>query len=263
VPEPAAQPFYVRDGDAFRATESTRGPWSEGSQHAGPPSALLGKVLDEAGRLERAQLARITYEILRPVPIGTLEATAEVTRPGRSVEMVEGALTHEGVEVMRARAWRIRTQELELDREPEEPPAVPGPDEARGEAFFPVPWDAGYHTAMEVKFVSGAFTEPGPAVAWLRMRGALIEGEEPTPLDRLLVAADTGNGVSAPLDYRHWVFINTDLTVNVRRLPEGEWVGLDAVTYADRHGVGMSDSRLHDERGMVGRATQALLITSR
>jgi hypothetical protein len=51
--------------------------------------------------------------------------------------------------------------------------------------------------------------------------------------------------------------------VNLRRLPEGEWVCLDAVTYADRHGVGMSDSRLHDRRGMIGRATQALLIAPR
>jgi len=263
VPNPGGpQAFYLPDGDAFESTELTRGPWDEGSQHAGPPCALLGRVLDGAGDLE-GQLARVTYEILRPVPIARLEARAEVVRPGRSVEMVEGALAHEGEDVIRARAWRIRTTELALDREAMEPDPVPGPERATRKAFFPVPWDVGYHTAMEVRFVEGGFTDPGPARAWMRMRVCLVEGEEPSPRDRVLVAADSGNGVSAPLDYHRWVFINTDLTVNLRRLPAGEWVCLDSVTYADPHGIGMSDTALHDERGMIGRATQALLIAER
>ena len=255
--------FYVPDGDGFAATELTRGPWDPGSQHAGPPCALLGRALDAAGRLERAQLARVTYEILRPVPIARLEVSAEVVRPGRSVELVEGALRHDGEDVVRARAWRIRTTDVDVDREPAEPARVPGPQAAESKSFFPTGWDVGYHSAMEVRFVEGGFVEPGPARAWMRMRVPLVEGEEPAPRDRVLVAADSGNGVSAPLDYRRYVFINTDLTVNLRRPPEGEWVCLDAVSYADRHGIGMSDTALHDERGMIGRATQALLIADR
>lgn len=258
-----ANSFYVPDGNGFVATELTRGPWDAGSQHAGPPCALLGRALDAAGRLAQAQIARVTYEILRPVPIARLDVSAQVTRPGRSVELVEGALAHDGQEVLRARAWRIRTADVEIDAPMAEPPPLAPPGDASAKDFFPVPWDTGYHTAMEVRFVSGAFTEPGPAKAWLRMRGGLVEGEEPSPRDRVLVAADTGNGVAAPLDYRRFVFINTDLTVNLRRLPEGEWIGLDAVAYADPHGIGMSDTVLHDEQGMVGRATQALLIRNR
>jgi hypothetical protein len=255
--------FYVPDGDRFAATELTRGPWDEGSQHAGPPCALLGRSLDRAGGLEQAQLVRVTYEILRPVPIARLTTEAKVVRPGRSVELIEGALLHEGEAVIRARAWRIRTTTVEIDRNPPEPAAIPGPESADLRAFFPVPWDVGYHTAMEVRFVEGGFVEPGPARAWMRMRVPLIDGEHPQPLDRVLVAADSGNGVSAPLDYRRYIFINTDLTVNLRRLPEGEWVCLDAVTYPEPNGIGMSDSALHDERGMIGRATQALLVAER
>lgn len=258
-----ADAFYSRDGDGFAASELTRGPWDEGSQHAGPPCALLGRALDRAGQLEQGQLARVTYEILRPVPIGRLTVSAEVTRPGRSVEMVEGELCHDGVAVVRARGWRIRTAQVEIDREPPEPEPLPGPDSATSEGFFPVPWEAGYHVGMEVRFVEGGFTEPGPARAWLRMRVPLIEGEEPSPRDRLLAAADSGNGVSSPLDYRRYIFINTDLTVNLRRLPEGEWIGLDAVSYAESNGVGLCDAALHDERGMIGRATQALLVAAR
>lgn len=258
-----ADAFYVPDGDGFAAAELTRGPWDEGSQHAGPPCALLGRALDRAGNLAQAQLTRVTYEILRPVPIARLTTQAEVVRPGRSVELIEGALLHEGEAVIRARAWRIRTTAVEIDRDPPEPPAIPGPESASVQAFFPVPWDVGYHTAMEARFVEGGFVEPGPARAWMRMRVPLIDGEETTQLDRVLVAADSGNGVSAPLDYRRYIFINTDLTVNLRRLPEGEWVCLDAVTYPEPSGIGLSDSALHDERGMIGRATQALLVAER
>jgi hypothetical protein len=259
-----ARAFYVTDGDGFVATELTRGPWDADSQHAGPPSALLGRALDAAGRLESAQLARVTYEILRPVPIARLEIATEVVRPGRSVELVEGTLSHAGEAVIRARAWRIRTAEVDLDgHQPVEPDPLLGPGTAPVKDFFPVPWDSGYHTAMEVGFVEGGFLELGPARAWLRMRVPLIEGEEPSPRDRVLVASDTGNGISATLDYHRYLFINTDLTVNLRRLPEGEWVGLDAVTYAGAHGVGLSDTVLHDETGMIGRATQALMIAER
>ena len=55
---------------------------------------------------------------------------------------------------------------------------------------------------MEVRFVAGGFLEPGPATAWLRMRHPLVAGEEPTPLQRTLVAADVGNGISRRVDYR-------------------------------------------------------------
>ncbi len=255
--------FYLPDGDGFAATELTRGPWDKGSQHAGPPCALLGRALDTTGAIVDAQLVRVTYEIVRPVPIARLTTATRIARPGRNVELIEGELLHEGEPVIRARAWRIRTTAVTIDREPPEPDPIPGPETASTQAFFPVPWDVGYHSAMEVRFVDGGFVEPGPARAWMRMRGALVEGEKPAPRDRVLVAADSGNGVSSPLDYRRYVYINTDLTVNLRRLPEGEWVGLDAVTYPERSGIGLSDTALHDERGMIGRATQALLVAER
>lgn len=258
-----SEAFYTPDGDGFLASELTRGPWDEQSQHAGPPCALLGRALDRAGAIEAAQVARVTYEIVRPVPIARLETRTAIVRPGRNVELLEGELLHHGEAVIRARAWRIRIAEVEIDRAPVEPAPIPGPDRAAVQSFFPVPWDVGYHTAMEVRFVDGGFVEPGPARAWMRMRVPLVEGEEPRPLDRVLAASDSGNGVSSPLDYRRYIFINTDLTVNLRRLPEGEWVCLDAVTYPEPSGIGLSDSALHDERGMIGRATQALLVAER
>ena len=255
--------FYIPKGPLYDSTELTRGPWDPGAQHAGPPCALLGAEMDRAGKLEPARVARITFEILRPVPIAPLDVSARVVRPGRNVELVEGSLSAGETEVLRARAWRVRTKEMQLDG-----PALPAdpmapPSQAQARDFFPTGQDVGYHTAMEVRFVSGSYLKPGPAQAWMRMRGQLVEGEEASPLERLLVAADSGNGVSAPLDYRRWLFINADLSVAMRRLPRGEWVGLDAATHAEPDGIGLSDTRLHDEQGAIGRATQSLLVDER
>jgi hypothetical protein len=98
---------------------------------------------------------------------------------------------------------------------------------------------------------------------WMRMDLPLLPDEEPTPLQRVLAAADVGSGVSAVMDWNRYLFVNVDLTVHLHRMPEGEWVCLDSVTLPEPNGIGMADSRLFDERGAIGRAVQTLLIAER
>jgi len=180
-------------------------------------------------------------------------------RPGRSVELLEASLEGADGELMRARGWRLAESGITAEWEQETPP--PGREHAEALDFFPTGETVGWHTAMEIVFARGRFLEPGPGVAWMRPRVALVEGEEVSPLQRLLLAADAGNGISAPLDWQTHIFINTDLTVHVLRPPEGEWVCLDSVTHVE--GVGMSDTALWDERGRIGRAVQTLLVRER
>ncbi|HEU0023302.1 MAG TPA: thioesterase family protein [Thermoleophilaceae bacterium] len=255
--------FYVADGERLVPSELTRGPWDPDAQHAGPPAALLGRAVERCEAREDAQVGRITFEILGPVPLAPLRATARVVRPGRSVELLEASLEGPDGEVMRASAWRLRTAPVELEPEPPPDPPPPGPADGDVRDFFPVREEVGYHTAMEISFVTGGFLEPGPAMVWMRSRVPLIEGERTSPLQRLLIAADAGNGVSAALDWRRYLFINTDLSVHLKRVPEGDWVGLDAVTYPEPNGVGLADTVLWDERGRLGRAAQTLVVRSR
>ena len=257
--------FYEADGDRYLATELTRGPWDPGAQHAGPPAALLGRELERLPEAPEFQIGRVTCEILRSVPIAPLQVSARVVRPGRRVQLLEAELCDEGGEpLMRASAWRIRTAPVTIPdaaAAPAEPP--PGPEQGGEVEFFPTGQEHGYHTAMECRFVRGGFVEPGPALVWLRMRQPLVAGEEPSPLQRVLVTADVGNGVSASLDYRRYLFINVDLTVHLERMPAGEWVCVDALTLPQPNGVGSAESVLADERGRIGRALQTLLIAER
>ncbi|MFG2603321.1 thioesterase family protein [Streptomyces sp. NPDC048514] len=260
-----AEAFYEREADdRFLPTGYTRGPWDAGSQHAGPPAALLALAAERRpGGRPDMRVARLTYEITRPVPIRPLTVITRVLRAGRSVELVEVALTPDGgKEVMRATALLMKTVPDSVPRI-SPGPQVPGPGALPPKPFFPVPWEQGYHTAMDVRFADGSFLAPGPATAWLRMRVPLVAGEEITPLSRVLTAADSGNGISAELDFRRHVFVNADLTVSLHRHPEGEWVCLDARTMVDGAGIGLAESALHDEKGPIGRSTQSLYVTAR
>ena len=266
-----SEAFFERDGEEFVPTELTRGPWDPDAQHAGPPAALLGRAIERTGSEVAgagadeppARVGRVTYEILRSVPIAPLTVSTRVVRPGRRVELVEALLSDREGEVMRATAWRLRPQPVELPAGLPRRDPPPGPEAGSERDFFPTGEAVGYHTAMEYRFVAGAFVDPGPATVWMRMRHPLIAGERASALQRVLIAADSGNGVSATLDWRRYLFINVDLTVQLHRLPEGEWVCLDAITIPEPTGVGVADTALHDERGPIGRASQTLLVAER
>jgi hypothetical protein len=272
-------PFFRSEGELFVPTELTRGPWDPGFQHAGPPAGLIARAVEMLDGEEERQVGRITFEILRAVPIAPLRVEARIVRPGRSVELIEAALCDEEGAVVKASAWRIRVEDVDLPAglaSADGPGLIgtspstlrpgfapPGPDEADPGEFPETGRDVGYHTAMEYRFVRGGFGEPGPAIAWMRMRHPLVEGEEPSPLQRVLVAADSGNGVSSTLDWARYLFINVELTVHIHRPLVGEWVCLDAITIPEPSGVGVADTALYDERGPLGRAMQALLIGER
>lgn len=254
--------FFVPDGGGFRATELTRGPWDEAMQHGGPPAALLLREIEQVDGGEAKQVGRVTYEILRPVPIGHLTVDARVVRPGRRVDLVEGEVSVDGEVTIRARAWRLRIGEvgLPIDTEPsEEQPRAPSDCPAL--PFFELPWDVGYHTAIELRSAGGGFLEPGPAAVWMRARVPLVAGEETSPACRVAIMADSGNGVSAwflPSD--DLLFINTDLSLHLIRRPVGEWICLDARTYLRSEGIGMAESAIYDVEGRVGRSVQTLFV---
>ena len=95
------------------------------------------------------------------------------------------------------------------------------------------------------------------------MQRPLVEGETPSGYQRVAVAADSGNGISTVLGFARYNFVNADLTINLLRRPLGEWICVDARTLLAPNGCGLAESRLFDEGGLIGRATQSLAVRIR
>ena len=252
--------FFVPLGDdRWRATTHTTGPWDERFQHGGPPSALLGRAVERCGPRDDMLVTRMTVEILGPIPVGELTLRSQVVRPGRSVELVEAVLTAGGRDVARAHAWRVlRTTQEVASRHAAAPElATESVPLERGA------WVDGYLSAIEWRFSRGGFQQPGPATAWTRMLHPLVPDEEPSPLQRVLVVADSGSGISSELDVQEWQFINPELTVHLHREAVGRWICLDAQTTISAGGAGLATSVLSDAEGPVGVGAQSLFVARR
>jgi Thioesterase-like superfamily len=257
---PVQPVFEVLDGGFF-ATGLASGPWDPNAQHGGAPAALLVRMFERMPAAATLRMARFTFEFLRPAPVGPVEVRAEVARPGRRVQLLDGSILAEGVEVVRARALRILAAESE-SASPEEISPPPGPHQSRTGELPGLHRPRFATDALEIRFAAGGFGG-GPATAWFRLARPLVGDEEPSPLQRLAAASDFGAGLSATLPREDYLFINADLTLYVEREPVGEWICLDSRTRIATGGVGVTESVLYDERGRVGRATQALLVAPR
>jgi hypothetical protein len=187
-----------------------------------------------------------------------MEVTARTTRPGRSVELMEASLLAGGREVVRAAAWRVLRAEGPATAPVYEPPPLP-----RADAGAEPQFESGYLRALEWRYVRGGFGETGPAAAWTRLRVPVVDGHEPSGLERLLTVADSGNGISGVLDMNEWWFINPELTVHLERDPRGEWICLDAATSIQPGGAGLASSVLSDLDGAVARGAQTLYVAPR
>ena len=255
-------PFFAADGDRFVPSVSARGPWSARHQHGGPPAALLARAFArQVG--PSAQIARLTFDFLRPVPLAPLMVTTRVVRAGAKVQRLAGSLLAEdGAPVIEATCLLMRASPDSVAAATERlaPPAPLG-DSAAFELPF-MSGDEGYHRAMEWRLARGAWGK-GPVAVWLRPRVPLVAGEAPTPLECLVAAADSASGVAVVVDSARATFVNGDLTIALHRAPVGEWMCLDAAATGEAHGIGLARARLWDATGLVGRSLQTLLLEPR
>lgn len=258
--------IFAREGAAYRATAFAAGPWHPRLQHGGAPSALAVHAAERLPTLAPMRVARVTVELLRPVPVDLIHVEAEVLREGRKIQLVQVRLLHDGTEVTRATVLRIRTTtEQPLPEGVAMPPVGSAPEEVASDASFRgLTRDAvNFGANFDVRRIRGGFGELGPGQAWFRQHRATVAGEDTTPAMRAMAVADFSNGIAPVLPFAEWTFLNADLTVSFARMPEGEWIFSDAETWAGADGQGLAMTRLADRHGYFGRAVQSLLLERR
>lgn len=259
--------IFTREGETFAPTAHALGPWDPGQLHGGAPSALVVRALQALA--PEMQLARCSLEFLGPVPLAPLAVTASVLKPGRRFQLAEAQLTAGGRPALLARAVLLRRGEpMTLPEGAAWPDGLPCEGPAESTVGSPAggadPAAEGFHlTGMEIRYGGETRFGGGRSLAWFRLAGPLVAGEETSPAGLAVAAADFGNGVSHVLDFRTHLFVNTDLSVTLLRDPEGRWVLLDARTRIVPEGIGWASSVLYDERGPIGFAQQTLFVQRR
>ena len=250
----------------YRASPLTGGPWHPEHQHAGPPSALICREIERAAAPHGlTHIGRLTVNLLRPLPIGECEIVLAADYLGRGAGHFSGKLTAQGKDIALFTALAQREHEAPI---PESTPGHPLPCAPKPPGDCPTvsldvaAEDFGYADLVENRLAAGAFFN-GPCAVWFRMNHPLVKGEAPSPYSRVAVAADSGNGVSAALDIRAYLFVNCDLTINLLRRPIGEWICLEARSLYGGNGCGLAESALYDEAGLIGQATQSLAVRKR
>jgi hypothetical protein len=241
--------FFARAGATFAPRPHARSPWAADMLHGRLLAGLAARELSLHHGEGGLQVGRLTVDMFRVAPMAPVEVTAERVRDGRRVRAVDVHLCCEGVLVARAAALLLA-------------PGSPPPGTIWGPGGWDVPLPsalpAGERTpeaeamgAPELRVLGGGLTGAGPHRAWLREPWPLVDGEPLDPVGRAVIAADVANPLS------NWGseglgYINADLTVQLVRAPDGEWIGLEVVDHVDEGGISVGACRLHDLRGPIG-----------
>lgn len=263
--------LFGLDAGRLVPTALTQGPWNPEHQHGGAVCAALAWALEQEPAPVPMRAVRIAFDLMHPAPMEPLRPQVQVVRSGRRVQLLDVALLQGERPLARASALRVRTDEnLGLDDEArgaKGPPLAIRPDDIpvmkaprRFAAGIQIP---GYIRAVDLRRHQQEPRNGVPAVCWSRLRCRVLEGEQPSPLVRLASQADFVSGMANGLDFSRWVSINPDVTLQIERVPEGDWIGLEAMTTVADDGVGHSRGTLHDLRGPIGHASSALYVAPR
>lgn len=251
------------DGAHVITSANAAGPWSPTMQHGSAPAALVTWAAEAVPTPQPMHIARLTIDLMRPVPLAPLTIETEVLRQGRKIQLCEVRLLADGVTVVRATVLKIKSNAV-LALPPEVadlPVELPGPEQSVVEEgkFSSSP----FVTGMSMRAARGRFGMPGPGAIWYRADWSMIEGAPVSQVMRAVIASDFCNATAVALDFRQWTFINADLTVSLARQPVGDWILLDGETFIGPHGAGIATAKLGDVRGYFGRAVQSLVIEKR
>lgn len=246
------------DGANVVTSPHAAGPWDPNMQHGGAPSALAVWAAEQIATPAPMRIARVTVDLMRPVPVAPLRLESEVLREGRKIQLCAVRLFAGGALTVGATVLKIRAESQPLPDDVAMPALdVPLPEQSRNE-----PQSSPFGEGLTIRAARGRFGGPGPGAIWFRADRPLVAGASISQAMRVAAASDFCNASSA-LDFRHWTFLNADLTINLAREPVGEWILLDAHTWVGPDGAGLAMGRLADTTGYFGRCVQSLVIAKR
>jgi hypothetical protein len=258
----ADEAMFVAEGDGFQPTEWAVGPWSPDTLQGSAYGGLLVRVLELNDAAAGMTLARLSFDLWRPVTRAPIATAVALLRDGRKARTAEASLVQDGKPVARCTAVFLR---MDPGSTPSAAPMVPpasGPEAGRAVPPHVRAWSP-FFTGVDTRVIEGDLLRPGPAAAWFNLGRALVAGEENSPFVHAVSAADLASGISAVVDLRAWSFVNADLTVVLWRVPRPPWILLSAETTVGEGGTGAARGVLADLDGPFGTCAQTLIFERR
>jgi len=253
--------MFARDGESFHPTEWAVGPWSKDLLQGSAFGGLMVRALEQ-NAAPGTVLARLSFDLWRPVTREPLTVALTVLREGRKASTVEASLTQSDRAVARCTAVYLRTDSSLTPAPVDRAPPSLGPEAGR-----PIPdvarrWSP-FFTGVDTRTVEGDLLKPGPAACWFNLQRPLVAGETNSALVHAVSAADLCSGISAIVDLRRVTFVNADLTIVLWRQPRAPWILLSAQTQAGDQGTGVARGTLSDVDGAFGACEQTLIFERR
>src|SRR5271165_3306802 len=126
-PHPGEEPaLFFAEGERFVPTWLSQCPWSPDLQFGGAAAALLAESIESVPTLVPQRVARLTVDLMRPVPMQPVTVRSELVRQGKRISIVAASLFADEIEVARSTALRMRITDLGDLRLPAGEPR-PGP----------------------------------------------------------------------------------------------------------------------------------------
>lgn len=240
----------------YQPLQAAQGAWNEHEQHMAAATGIICAELEQFQPRSDVRIGKINLDIWGLIPLQAFTITTKIIRAGRTIELLESTMAANGRTCIVARAWRMQTSDTS---------AIAGIEDRDIVSFDGLPdwtgmnvWGGGF--IQSVRFKTNDERRAGAGIVWLSNDLDMIEGQTTPDWVRLMGMVDTANGIVTRAQPNEWAFPNLDLNIDLLRLPQGKWLGLDTVQQYGSDGIGLTSSVLHDELGVFGRSEQILTL---
>ena len=89
--------IYRIDGSRVETSPNAAGPWDATMQHGSAPASLVVWAAERIATAVPMRIARVSIDLMRPVPLQPLTIETEVLREGRKIQLCAIRLRADGV----------------------------------------------------------------------------------------------------------------------------------------------------------------------
>ncbi|BBL20919.1 hypothetical protein F939_02067 [Acinetobacter radioresistens DSM 6976 = NBRC 102413 = CIP 103788] len=241
----------------YSSNRHAQGAWNPHEQHMAPATGIMCAELEQFMPRDDMRIGRISLDIFGLIHFGDFSITSRVIRPGKTIELIEAEMQAGGKTCIVARAWRMLKADSSKvagieDQSVTHPESLPVWDGMKR-------WPGGYIESIEAR--TDENHRAGKGTVWLKNELDMVNDKSTTDFVRLLGMVDTANGIVPRQEGNfEWGFPNLDLQLHLYRIPQGKWLGIEAVQQYGEDGIGLTSAVLHDTQGPFGRSEQILTL---